>query len=268
MPSVFVQAFLSLSHGRFSVGSGKHLPLTPHGSMGVKQIRRAPQNLERLGQSAWKFGLSNCIAGAPICPINSDGDGDATTRDVGSPKHAARSCLKEKHAELVPTENRKKRARQVMGSEGLQSRHANPVDDPTFDFEGKKTLKALRRGRHSNLRSRLRCSVSGSTAKGLLDYYPSRPNSPEEPVSLMSPRMWKKIRRLPAPGEVERDTLQVRALPYGSVGPCRSSIGQLLSPREISLREYVHFVSLSCVNSETCADASAYMTLTCAGINR
>lgn len=43
----------------------------------------------------------------------------------------------------------------------------------------------------------------------LINWYPSRPASAEASVSLISPRTSKKIRRLPTPGQIEEDTLQV-----------------------------------------------------------
>lgn len=52
----------------------------------------------------------------------------------------------------------------------------------------------------------------------LINWYPSRPASAETAsVSLISPRTSKKIRRLPTPGQIEEDTLQVSTFcGYGS----------------------------------------------------
>ena len=58
--------------------------------------------------------------------------------------------------------------------------------------------------------SRPRPSSLGShPERGSLDWYPSRPASAEASVSLISPRTSKKIRRLPTPGQIEEEALQV-----------------------------------------------------------
>lgn len=61
--------------------------------------------------------------------------------------------------------------------------------------------------------SLLESSVESSRPCNLFEFYPSqRPSSAKDKatVSLISPRTLKKIRHLPPPGEIERDTLQVK----------------------------------------------------------
>lgn len=60
--------------------------------------------------------------------------------------------------------------------------------------------------------SLLESSAESSRPINRYEFYPSqRPSSAKAkaPVSLISPRTWKKIRYLPPPGQIERDTLQV-----------------------------------------------------------
>lgn len=57
-------------------------------------------------------------------------------------------------------------------------------------------------------------SLGSHPERDSLNWYPSRPASAEASVSLISPRTSKKIRRLPTPGQLEEETLQVRAYRY------------------------------------------------------
>lgn len=52
-------------------------------------------------------------------------------------------------------------------------------------------------------------SLGSHPEQDSLNWYPSRPASAEASVSLISPRTSKKIRRLPTPGQIEEETLQV-----------------------------------------------------------
>ena len=68
-------------------------------------------------------------------------------------------------------------------------------------------------GRRSSSQSSLWCSTPSPPTQGSSDYYPSRPISAGEAVavSLISPRMSKRIQRLPRPAASELENLQVQA---------------------------------------------------------
>lgn len=93
--------------------------------------------------------------------------------------------------------------------QNLQIESYDSLEGHLVALEEAMTSSRRKRRRGSSSGSNLVSSVEPSCIQSAFDYYPSRILSAEEAVSLISPRISTKIRRLPPPGQIELETLEV-----------------------------------------------------------
>lgn len=90
-----------------------------------------------------------------------------------------------------------------------KSKSDDALQAPTGGREKTRASSRGEHGRGSSSKSSWWCSMEVCAAHDVFNYYPSRPVEAEAPVSLISPRTSKKIRRLPPPGQDEQAILHV-----------------------------------------------------------
>lgn len=98
----------------------------------------------------------------------------------------------------------------AFGPRAAQAKGQDNLEGPIVN---RNEIQMPSRGNEGSSKSRPRPSSLGShPEQDSLNWYPSRPASAEASVSLISPRTSKKIRRLPTPGQIEEEALQVLTL--------------------------------------------------------
>lgn len=132
-------------------------------------------------------------------------------QNAGPPPESSLQALAREHVGLVGGDGRPGQGWGVSNSRPGGCRGGQPDDAAMGVGDAKRARSRDSHGKVSGTRSsRPRSSVDSPHTHDSFNYYPLRPTSAEAVVSLISPRTSKKIRRLPPPGQLERESLEVK----------------------------------------------------------